>query len=110
MASHRRPPGTLELPPPNLQQSDSALLTDTPSPTGDPFNNTNWGSNNAQNDILQTGDELPGVPDKPPIPNALPITIPGTTPLPLLPMTVLSIVSNPVVILSGSNKSLSRSC
>lgn len=100
MASHRRPPGTLELPPPNLQQNDSALLTDTPSPTGDPFNSTNWGSNNAQNDILQTGDELPDVPDKPPIPNALPITIPGATPLPLLPMTVLSIVSNPVILLT----------
>lgn len=108
MASHKRPPGTLELPPPNLQQSDSALLTDTPSPTGDPFNDMNWESNNAQNDVLQIGDEIP---DKPLIPNALPMTIPGSTPLPLLPMTVLSIVSNPVVLLpAGSNKSLSRSC
>jgi hypothetical protein len=99
MASHRRPPGTLELPPPNLQQSESALLTDTPSPTGDPFSNTNWETNNTQNDVLQTGDELPDIPDKAPIPNALPISIPGTTPLPLLPMTVLSIVNNPFVLL-----------
>ena len=90
MASHRRPPGTLDIPPPNLQQNDSALLTDTPSPTGDPFNNTDWESNNIQSDVFQIGDEIP---DKPAIPNAFPITIPGSTPLPLLPMTVLSIVS-----------------
>jgi len=100
MASHRRPPGTLELPPPNLEPSDSALLTDTPSTTGDPFNNTDWESRNVQNDLLQTGDELPDIPDKPPIPNAMPTTLPGTTPLPLLPMTVLSIVSNPIIQLT----------
>lgn len=98
MASHGRPPGTLDLPPPNLQQSDSALLTDTPSsPLEDPFNNTDWESNNVQNDVFQIDDEIP---DKPPIPNAFPITIPGSTPLPLLPMTVLSIVSNLVVLLT----------
>jgi hypothetical protein len=100
MASYRRPPGTLDLPPPNLEQSDSALLTGTPSPTGDPFNNTTWESNNVQTGLLQTGDELPDIPDKPPIPNALPITIPGITPLPLLPMTVLSIVSGPALLLT----------
>jgi hypothetical protein len=88
------------MPPPNLQPSESALLTDTPSPTGDPFNNANWESNNVQNDVLLTGNELPDVFDKPPIPNAFPITIPGITPLPLLPMTVLSIVGNSVVLLT----------
>ena len=98
MASNRRPPGTLEIPPPNLQQSESALLTDTPSPTGDPFDSTHWEYDNAQTDVLQNGDELPDITDKPPIPNALSSTIPGVTPLPRLPMTVLSIVSGPVVL------------
>jgi hypothetical protein len=107
----KRAPGKISVPFEDWNE-DSALLTHTPSPApsnGDnqpepnPFSSTAFspGQWNVQQDGLQnpfTGDEppeIPEIPDKAPIPVALPMSsVAGVTPLPLLPMTVLSIVSN----------------
>ncbi|CCA77962.1 related to E.coli tetracycline resistance protein TCR1 [Serendipita indica DSM 11827] len=92
-------PGHIPLPPSGWNE-DSALLTDTPSShSRDPspfpqpvFSPPQW---NQQDSIpnMYTGDEPPEIPDKVPIPVALPMSsAAGVTPLPLLPMTVLSIM------------------
>ena len=77
---------------------ESALITDTPSSStpnlhgfATPTFPPQW---SGQNPFTIAGDEPPEIPDKPPIPVAIPISsVAGVTPLPLLPMTVLSIVS-----------------
>lgn len=94
----RSGPGRIALPT-NVWHDDSALLTDTPSSARDQsaFSpsaaSPRWFT---RRDSIQNpfnGDEPPEIPDKPPIPVALPMTsVAGVTPLPILPMTVLSIV------------------
>lgn len=105
----KRGPGKIILPFESWND-DSALLTHTPSPAPSQENNqtepnlfspaafspSQW---DAHQDGIQnpfTGDEPPEIPeisDKVPIPIALPMSsVAGVTPLPLLPMTVLSIV------------------
>lgn len=105
----KRAPGKISVPFEDWNE-DSALLTHTPSPApsndgnqaeSDPFSSTAFspGQWNVQQDGLPThftGDEPPEIPeisDKAPIPVALPMSsVAGVTPLPTLPMTVLSIV------------------
>ncbi|CAG8622190.1 10346_t:CDS:2, partial [Acaulospora colombiana] len=99
----RTGPGRISLPT-NNWNDDSALITHTPSPNtppnqeqnpfGDaPFNSEQWDSRHEGARAIYTGDEPPEIPDKVPIPVALPISAgAGVTPLPKLPMTVLSIM------------------
>jgi hypothetical protein len=97
-------PGRISLPK-NKWNDDSALITHTPSPNPSPGEeqpnifadsafNAEWDSRHEGARAIYTGDEPPEIPDKAPIPVALPISSgAGVTPLPKLPMTVLSIVS-----------------
>ncbi|KAG9052082.1 hypothetical protein FS842_010534, partial [Serendipita sp. 407] len=88
--------------PPNTWNDESALLTDTPSShsqAADPFvpsttfSPHQWDQPQDNIQSMYTGDEPPEIPDKAPIPVALPMSsVAGITPLPLLPMTVLSIM------------------
>ncbi|PVG02253.1 major facilitator superfamily MFS-1 [Serendipita vermifera] len=99
----RRGPGRISLPT-DKWNDDSALITHTPSPNPSPgeeqnpfvdapFNSEQWDSRHEGAHAIYTGDEPPEIPDKVPIPVALPISSgAGITPLPKLPMTVLSIM------------------
>jgi hypothetical protein len=101
MSDHRASrggPGHIPLPP-HAWGDESALVTDTPSSSSpnlhgfatSTFSPPQW---TAQHPFEIAGDEPPEIPDKPPIPVAIQISaVAGVTPLPLLPMTVLSIVS-----------------
>lgn len=84
---------------------DDSALTDQETPSSSThalplsqqalFSPPQW--NPEQDDFhnIYTGDEPPEIPDKAPIPVALPMSSGvGVTPLPVLPMTVLSIVSS----------------
>lgn len=89
-------PGHIPLPP-NSWNDDSALLTDTPplnSQEPNPFSPSTFSPSQwNQHHFEMAGDEPPDIPDKPPIPVAIQISsVAGVTPLPLLPMTVLSIM------------------
>jgi hypothetical protein len=95
----KKAPGHIPLPP-NAWNDDSALITETPSSSSPnlhafaplTFSPPQW---TAQHPFEMAGDEPPEIPDKPPIPVAIQISsVAGVTPLPLLPMTVLSIVSS----------------
>ena len=95
----RNGPGHIPLPP-NAWNDESALLTDTPeepsSRDPNPFSSSTFSPPqwSAQHHFGIAGDEPPDIPDKPPIPVAIQMSsVAGVTPLPLLPMTVLSIVS-----------------
>ncbi|KAG8802952.1 hypothetical protein FRC17_006303, partial [Serendipita sp. 399] len=94
-------PGHISLPR-NTWNDESALLTDTPSshsqaadpfPPSTMFTPQQWNQPQDNIQTMYTGDEPPDIPDKVPIPVALPMSsTAGVTPLPLLPMTVLSIM------------------
>jgi hypothetical protein len=98
----RNGPGKIALPADAWNTNDEFALTDTPSSSSAapnpfippaPFSPPQWNPQEDEFHNMYTGDEPPEIPDQVPIPVALPMSsVAGVTPLPLLPMTVLSIV------------------
>jgi hypothetical protein len=98
----RNGPGKIALPADGLDTLHESALTDTPLSLSQapnpflpstPFSPPQWNPQEDEFHNMYTGDEPPEIPDRAPIPVALPMSsAAGVTPLPLLPMTVLSIV------------------
>jgi hypothetical protein len=98
----RNGPGEIALPAHAWNIHHESALIDTPSSSSQapnpflpstPFSPPQWDPQEDEFHNMYTGDEPPEIPDQVPIPVALPMSsAAGVTPLPWLPMTVLSIV------------------